>query len=58
MEFIKIDKALRPYIALLTLNRPKEHNALNSQLVSELAATLQELDSDEVVRAIVITGNT
>lgn len=43
-------------VAVVTLNRPKELNALNFTLVGELADALSELDRDEAVRCIVITG--
>jgi enoyl-CoA hydratase len=43
-------------IAIVTLNRPKELNALNTTLVGELATALEELDRDEAVRCIVLTG--
>ncbi|MCU0354262.1 MAG: enoyl-CoA hydratase-related protein [Cytophagales bacterium] len=57
MDFVKVTKAAKPYVALVELNRPKELNALNSQLLHELRNAMQELDRDEAVRAIVITGN-
>jgi enoyl-CoA hydratase len=43
-------------IAIVTLNRPKELNALNIYLVGELATALEELDRDEAIRCIVLTG--
>src|SRR5438034_5170173 len=43
-------------VGIVTLNRPKELNALNLQLVSELADALQAFDKDEEIRCIVITG--
>lgn len=43
--------------ALVRLNRPKQLNALNGELMEHLAATLEELDADEGVRAIVVTGS-
>ena len=43
--------------ALVRLNRPKQLNALNGELMAALAATLEELDADEGVRAIVVTGS-
>src|SRR5690348_4518428 len=43
-------------IGIVTLNRPKELNALNNQLVSELVSALEEFDRDEEIRCIVITG--
>ena len=44
------------HVGIVTLNRPKELNALNFQLVSELANALEELDRDEEIRCMVITG--
>ena len=44
------------HVGIATLNRPKELNALNFQLVSELADALEAFDNDEEIRCIVITG--
>lgn len=57
MEFIKIDKQTVKAVALIELNRPKELNALNPRLMGELLEALREIDSDESMRAAVITGN-
>ncbi|MGV3642313.1 MAG: enoyl-CoA hydratase-related protein [Adhaeribacter sp.] len=57
MEFLKVNRAIRPQIALLELHRPKELNALNPQLMAELRQALQELEEDEAVRVVVLTGN-
>ena len=43
-------------MALVTLNRPDRMNAFNAQMTSELVQTLGELDDDDEVRAIVVTG--
>ena len=43
-------------IATVTLNRPEAMNALSRALRHDLAAALVELDADESVRAIVLTG--
>ncbi len=43
-------------VAIVTLNRPKVLNALNSQTLSELASVMAELKADDGVRAIVLTG--
>jgi enoyl-CoA hydratase len=43
-------------VGIITLNRPKELNALNFSIVSELAHALEELDRDQTIRSIVITG--
>ena len=45
------------HVALIRLNRPEALNALNQQLMSELAATLQAMDTDDTIRCIVITGS-
>ncbi|MCE2934505.1 MAG: enoyl-CoA hydratase-related protein [Cyclobacteriaceae bacterium] len=57
MELIKVTDHYAPAVALIELNRPKELNALNPQLMGELRDSLVRLDKDDTVRAIVITGN-
>jgi enoyl-CoA hydratase len=43
-------------IATITLNRPKVLNALSPDLIREVGQSLGELDADESVRAVVLTG--
>lgn len=43
-------------IATITFNRPKALNALNGQLLDELSAALDEIEADEEVRVLVLTG--
>ncbi len=57
MEFIKANSNIEKHIALVQLNRPKELNALNLQLMGELRDSLHMLDGDDKVRVIIITGN-
>lgn len=57
MEFILVTPQAQPHVALIQLNRPKELNALNLQLMGELRDALKELDENDEVRAIIITGN-
>jgi enoyl-CoA hydratase len=57
MDFIKITRQYEPQIALVELDRPKELNALNLQMMQELKQALTSLDDDAEVRVIVITGN-
>ncbi|GCC50151.1 enoyl-CoA hydratase [Chryseotalea sanaruensis] len=57
MEFIKLTEQFEKHVALIELNRPKELNALNLQLMQELRDTLKQLDNNTEVRAIIITGN-
>ena len=57
MEFITLDTQSRPNIAHLQLNRPKELNALNLQLMLEIRDALKALDEDDSVRVVVLSGN-
>ncbi len=43
-------------VATLALNRPETHNAFDAELIGQLTAALQDLDSDDSVRAVIITG--
>jgi len=44
-------------VGVITLNRPKALNALNSELLGELVTVLKAWDADDAVRAIVLTGS-
>ena len=57
MELIIVNKQVATGVAQISLNRPKELNALNPQLMGELLQALQDLDQDSAVRAIVLTGS-
>ena len=54
-EFILTE--VKGRVALITLNRPKQMNALNPKLMQELGAALQGFDADDGVGAILITGS-
>ena len=56
-EFILINKQVAPFVAHVQLNRPKELNALNLELMLEIKQALIDLDNDPNVRAIVLSGN-
>jgi len=43
-------------IAVVTVNRPRVLNALNEATLSELEAAFKELETDDEVRAIILTG--
>jgi len=43
--------------ALITLNRPKQLNALNDALMDELGAALLGFDRDDAIGCIVVTGS-
>jgi enoyl-CoA hydratase len=44
-------------VAIITLNRPKQLNALNEQLMNELGHALQAFDADSAIGCMVITGS-
>ena len=44
-------------IALLTINRPKSLNALNSETLSELNECLADLEKNEDVKVVILTGS-
>ena len=57
MTFETIKTETRGAVRLITLNRPQALNALNSQLMDELGAALDQAEADKGVRCIVITGS-
>jgi len=57
MEYQNIIVKIEAGVALVTLNRPKALNALNSELLNELVAALESFDSGDEVRAVVLTGS-
>lgn len=56
-ELIIVEPQFDEHIALIRLNRPKELNALNLELMLELKEALKELDENDQVRVIILTGN-
>jgi methylglutaconyl-CoA hydratase len=48
--------AVEGAVALITLNRPEKRNALNDALIAALKDALRDADSQESVRAVVLTG--
>jgi enoyl-CoA hydratase/carnithine racemase len=49
-------KKMNGHVALLTLNRPKEMNALNCELMIEIRREMESCDRDDDVRVVVLTG--
>lgn len=43
-------------IGIIQLNRPEVHNAVNESVIEALETTLDEVDADDAVRALIITG--
>ncbi len=57
MSYETILTEIKGNVGLITLNRPKALNALNSRVMTELVAALQQFEADEAVGAMVITGS-
>lgn len=55
MNFISITP--KGPIAIVTIAREKKLNALNSEVIEELANTIQSLEQDTSVKAIILTGS-
>lgn len=55
-EFIEV-RTEAGKVGVVTLNRPKQLNALNDQLIDELGQALQVFDADEKIGCMVITGS-
>jgi enoyl-CoA hydratase len=56
MTDILLSERVAEHVELLTLNRPDELNAMNSELCEALHRELERLASDRSCRAIVLTG--
>ncbi|MGH7765023.1 MAG: enoyl-CoA hydratase-related protein [Candidatus Dormibacteraceae bacterium] len=56
MGYEHIQVEIEAPIATVTLNRPKVLNALSPDLIREVNEALRELDADEHVGAVVLTG--
>ena len=57
MAYTCIEVETREHVGLIRFDRPKALNALNKQLLDELAEALKKLDADDRIGAIVLTGN-
>ena len=52
----EITYAVEEQVATITLSRPERLNALTSTLLTELAESIEEVNQDDTVRVIVLTG--
>jgi enoyl-CoA hydratase/carnithine racemase len=44
-------------VGIVTLNRPKQLNALNDQLMDELGQALKAFDADDAIGCMIVTGS-
>lgn len=56
MSFQDILTTIEAPIGIITFNRPSVLNALRTQLLQEVSDALRSMESDDSVRAVVITG--
>ncbi|CAM3717993.1 putative enoyl-CoA hydratase echA8 [Pseudomonas reidholzensis] len=57
MQFETILLEIHERVGLITLNRPKALNAINSQVIDEVNLALDRLESDPQIGCMVITGS-
>ncbi|WP_323035038.1 enoyl-CoA hydratase [Pararhodobacter sp.] len=57
MAYETIAVEIAHYVALIRLNRPEALNALNAQMLTELADAMKAADRNDKVRCIVLTGS-
>jgi enoyl-CoA hydratase len=55
--FVLVERDEAGRVAVVRLNRPKQLNALNGQVMDQLCDALEELDRDDAIRCLVVTGN-
>ena len=54
-DYILVEKS--EGVAILTMNRPEQLNAMNNQLSTELHAAVMDMSEDPEIGCIVITGS-
>lgn len=47
---------LRGNIAIVRINRPKQMNAVNPEVVVRLARLWKQINADDAVRVVILTG--
>ena len=57
MAYKTITVETKGAVATVHLNRPEALNALNAELIDELNTALDQLETDEKVGCIVVTGS-
>lgn len=57
MEYANLLLEKKDAVAVLTINRPKALNALNSDTLTELSSALDEVSQDAGIKAVILTGS-
>ena len=56
MHYKNIITTKKDSISYITINRPKQLNALNAKTIEELSNAIRISDDDDSVRCIILTG--
>lgn len=56
MSDARVDVEILDRVAIVTMNRPHKRNALTVQFLQALSSTIEELDDDDGVDVLVLTG--
>ena len=56
MSYETLETSQEDGVLTLTLSRPDRLNALNTQMLEELLRAFDEIDADDAVRAVIVTG--
>src|SRR3989442_15558649 len=57
MSYATLLFELRDAIAFITINRPDKLNALNDQVVNELAHAAERVATEDEIKAVILTGD-
>jgi hypothetical protein len=57
MDYEFIQTEVKGRVGIVTLNRPKQMNALNAKLMQELGAALYAFDADDAIGCMIVTGS-
>ena len=57
MNYQNIIVSIQARVGIITLNRPKQLNALNGELMDELGAAMQAFDANDAIGCMIITGS-
>lgn len=56
MPYSTVSYARKDHVAFVTLNRPREDNSINLELAQELEAVCRQVNQDEAVQVVILTG--
>ena len=54
MAFVKLEK--QGHVGVITIDRPEALNALNSQVLTDLEAVIDEVEGDGEIYVAILTG--